>query len=216
MHAAAELDCAVRSSMRRCLMFVRQSLLPVLAAWSFGCFSPNATTETQSGATASSDASSTSDFSGATTSGVDAVTSGPGTGSTSDPDASSTSGTSSAGTGSSSGSPGSTSSGGEQGSSSTGPQTIDPEGPYGDCAPLSSCPAGNSDLGCATTDTGQVCLPDCAEIACPESGGPTPAFCLPLVGGREACLVLCQEDGHCPPGLTCQDGFSSESICAWS
>jgi hypothetical protein len=97
---------------------------------------------------------------------------------------------------------------------STGPSTIDPDGPYGDCDPERSCPA-NGPLGCANTDDGVVCLPDCDEAECPDLEGPTAPFCVGLVGGEHACVILCQDDSHCPAGLTCQSGFGNSDICAW-
>lgn len=97
---------------------------------------------------------------------------------------------------------------------STGPSTIDPDGPYGDCDPERSCPA-NGPLGCANTDTGVVCLPDCDDVECPDVDGPTLPFCVGLVGGEHACIIQCQDDSFCPAGLTCQSGFGNADICAW-
>lgn len=197
-----------------------RSCLLALCGFAVACFDPDPAEETTSAAGSSSSGGSTSASptgdepasSTATSSTPDASTS------STDPDETTTGPDPTEDPGeteTTSDDDGSTSTGSVEGSSSTGPGTIDPEGPYGDCAPEDSCPDGTSPLGCAMTDEGQVCLPGCNDGRCPDSGGPTPAFCVGLVGGESACLVLCQQDEHCPPGLTCQEGFGAEAICAW-
>lgn len=181
-----------------------------------GCFSPIAPDEA---VTASATEESTSSTSSTTGGGATTAV----TDDTGRPSSSSTGGAAgpddaSAGSSTAEGIASSTS-GSSGGSSSTGPKEPDP---YGQCTPGTKgwqveCPPGNSDLGCAATeDEGSVCLPDCTDApdSCPSTDGPTPPFCVQLVGGRSACLILCQTDGHCPDGMLCQE-FAASSICAW-
>lgn len=185
-----------------------------------GCFAPTVPNETPSGG----------DTDGNMTSGSTGTTGTPSPTSTDGPPSSGPASSSSSGSGSSSTSSadtssttapsgGESSSGSSASSSSTGPAELDP---YGQCTPGTAgweveCPAGNSDLGCGVSAAdGSVCLPDCTDApdSCPAANGPTPPFCIQLVGGRHACLLLCQEDGHCPEGMACQE-FASSTVCAW-